>query len=86
MNKINLEFDKQLTRLAGNLFGEEIYNNQVKKNIKWNEKNEIIFPIDICPGNGNNEEKDRQRRSISCSAKRCITAGRAWGWEFWVCC
>ena len=43
MNKINLEFDKQLTRLAGNLFGEEIYNNQVKKNIKWNEKNEIIF-------------------------------------------
>lgn len=31
MNKINLEFDKQLTRLAGNLFGEEIYNNQVKK-------------------------------------------------------
>ena len=31
MNKINLEFDKQLTRLAGNLFGEEIYKELEKK-------------------------------------------------------
>lgn len=47
MNKINLVFDKQLTRLAGNPFGAEIYDSQVKDKIDWNNKNEIIFPNQI---------------------------------------
>lgn len=47
MNKINLVFDKQLTRLAGNPFGAEIYDNQVKDKIDWSTKNEIIFPNQI---------------------------------------
>lgn len=44
MNKINLEFDKMLTRLAGNMYGSEVYNDQVKNKIKWEEQNQIIFP------------------------------------------
>ena len=47
MNKINLVFDKQLTRLAGNPYGAEIYNNQVKEKIDWDAQNEIIFPNEI---------------------------------------
>ena len=44
MNRINLVFDKQLTRLAGNHYG---YENQIKDKINWEEVNEIIFPQQI---------------------------------------
>lgn len=47
MNKICLHFDKTLTRLAGNQYGETVYNEQVKNRIKWNEQNEIVFPQEI---------------------------------------
>ena len=47
MSKIELKFDKMLTRLAGNEYGSEIFNNQVKKHIDWNAKTEIVFPKNI---------------------------------------
>lgn len=47
MNKILLTFDKTITRLAGNEFGYKTYKEQVEKNIKWNEINEIAFPNEI---------------------------------------
>ncbi len=47
MNRINLVFDKQLTRLAGNPYGYEVYENQIKDKINWEEVNEIIFPQQI---------------------------------------
>ena len=47
MNRINLVFDKQLTRLADNPYGYEVYENQIKDKINWEEVNEIIFPQQI---------------------------------------
>lgn len=47
MNKINLTFDKQLTRLAGNPYGAEVFDKQVREKIDWSGKNEIIFPDQI---------------------------------------
>lgn len=47
MNKIELKFDKTITRLAGNEFGYNTYKEQVEKNVDWNNLNEIIFPKEI---------------------------------------
>ena len=33
MNRINLVFDKQLTRLAGNPYGYEVYENTSTQNV-----------------------------------------------------
>lgn len=43
-NKIELKFSNSITRLAGNPYGAEIYNNQVKEKIDYNMQNIIIFP------------------------------------------
>lgn len=47
MTKINLEFSKSETRLAGFPYGETIYNDQVKGNISFDDKIEIVFPDQI---------------------------------------
>ena len=47
MNKITLEFDKTITGLAGNPFGVSEYEKQAKYKIKWDDKNEIVFPNHI---------------------------------------
>lgn len=47
MNKIELKFDKTITRLAGNEFGYNTYKEQVENNVEWNNLNEIIFPKEI---------------------------------------
>lgn len=43
-NKITLNFPTTINRLAGNHFGVETYNNQVKENINYSKKNIIIIP------------------------------------------
>lgn len=45
--KIMLSFNKTLTRLAGNSFGREVYDIQVKDNINFKEMNIIEFPKEI---------------------------------------
>lgn len=45
--KIELKFDNDMTRLAGNPFGREIYNEQVKDRLDMNAYNIIIFPESI---------------------------------------
>lgn len=47
MNKIVLTFDKTITGLAGNPYGVEEYNKQVKELFNWEDKNEIVFPEHI---------------------------------------
>lgn len=47
MNKISLSFDKTITGLAGNPYGVEEYEKQVKNLFDWKGKNEIIFPTHI---------------------------------------
>ncbi|MDD3187027.1 MAG: hypothetical protein PHD02_00955 [Bacilli bacterium] len=47
MKIIKLEFEKTLTRLAGNPFGVKVFSEQVESNIDWNELNKIIFPEQI---------------------------------------
>ncbi len=47
MNKIELIFDKTITRLAGNEFGYKTYLDQVVNKIDWNNKNIIVFPKEI---------------------------------------
>lgn len=46
-NNINLEFDKSISGLAGNEYGYEEYNNQIKEKIDMNKINVIIFPNNI---------------------------------------
>ncbi len=46
MKRINLEFDKTLTNLAGNQYGQQVFKNQVK-NVDINESYELIFPSQI---------------------------------------
>lgn len=42
---IKLELNKSLTKLAGNLFGQDVYNQQVKDIIDFkSEQIEIVFP------------------------------------------
>ncbi|MBF1051028.1 MAG: hypothetical protein HXL16_02370 [Peptostreptococcaceae bacterium] len=50
MKRINLKFDNTINRIAGNDYGKEIYNTQVKPIIKESlgiEKYEIFFPETI---------------------------------------
>lgn len=50
MKKINLEFNKTITRIAGNDLGKKTYNEQVKPNLKTpinSGKYEIVFPDNI---------------------------------------
>lgn len=47
MNRINLVFDKTITRLAGNEFGYKTYLEQVEGKIDWDNKNVITFPNEI---------------------------------------
>lgn len=51
MKEINLNFEKSQTRLAGFIFGESVYNEQIKNKIfdgkKIKEKVIIIFPNQI---------------------------------------
>jgi hypothetical protein len=44
MPQIILEFNKSLARLAGNEFGEQIFNDQVKNKLDYSTKNIVIFP------------------------------------------
>ena len=44
MNRIELVFDKDVAGLAGNDYGYQTYQNQVKSKIKWDDKNVIVFP------------------------------------------
>ena len=46
-NVIKLEVEKTISRLAGNKYGKDIYENQVKKFININEYNVIIIPDTI---------------------------------------
>lgn len=47
MNRINLYFDKSLSHIAENSYGQEVYLNQIKDKLKLDEENEIYFPIQI---------------------------------------
>ena len=47
MNKIELNFDKSLSGLAGNSYGVSEYNLQLKDKFDWNGMNVIIFPNHI---------------------------------------
>lgn len=47
MKEINLKFSKSITRIAGNPFGKEIYENQIKDNMDLENVNKIIFPKSI---------------------------------------
>jgi hypothetical protein len=45
--KIVLQFDKALTRLAGNEFGKSVFDTQVKDKIDYTQQTEIVFPDQI---------------------------------------
>lgn len=47
MNRIELQFGKAVTRLAGNEYGRKIYNEQVKDKIDFSTKTQIVFPDQI---------------------------------------
>lgn len=47
MTKINLEFPKSETGLAGFPYGEAVYNEQVKNKISFEDEIEIVFPEQI---------------------------------------
>ncbi|MCH5209814.1 MAG: DUF4325 domain-containing protein [Oscillospiraceae bacterium] len=44
---ITLNFPKTLSGIAGYPYGEQVYNEQVKELIDWNEDITIIFPNHI---------------------------------------
>lgn len=44
MDFIKLEFKKDLTKLAGNPFGQETYDRQVKEVINFDNEITFIFP------------------------------------------
>lgn len=46
-NTIALQFDKSVTRLAGNEFGKSIFAAQVKDKIDYSQKTQIVFPEQI---------------------------------------
>lgn len=46
-NIIKLDFEKSTTRLAGNPYGKQVYQQQVKDKINFEQKNTIIFPKNI---------------------------------------
>lgn len=45
--RILLDFTKTISRLAGNPFGEAIYNKQVKDKIDFKNMNVIVIPENI---------------------------------------
>lgn len=45
--RINLVFPKDLTKLAGNSFGTQIFIDQVKNKIDYNKECIIVFPNQI---------------------------------------
>ena len=47
MNKITLTFDRTLSHIAGNLYGQEVYDKQIKNRILMDQVNEIWFPDQI---------------------------------------
>lgn len=47
MKTIELIFNKSITRIAGNPYGKQIYNEQVKDKVDLNAVNKIIFPDNI---------------------------------------
>ena len=47
MTMINLEFKKDITKLAGNPLGRKVYDEQVKDIIHFDDKICIVFPKNI---------------------------------------
>lgn len=47
MNIIQLKFGKAVTRLAGNDYGRQIYQEQVKDMIDFSSVTQIVFPEQI---------------------------------------
>lgn len=47
MNIIHLKFGKAVTRLAGNDYGRQIYQEQVKDIIDFSSVTQIVFPEQI---------------------------------------
>lgn len=47
MNSIQLKFGKAVTRLAGNEYGRQVYNEQVKDIIDFSTVTQIVFPEQI---------------------------------------
>ncbi|MGJ0961066.1 hypothetical protein ACR75P_05145 [Faecalicoccus pleomorphus] len=47
MNKITLTFDRTLSHIAGNLYGQEVYKKQLENKISIDQVNEIWFPDQI---------------------------------------
>lgn len=47
MKRIELTFDKMINNLAGNRFGREIYQSQVKAKMISDGKNMIFLPVQI---------------------------------------
>lgn len=48
MTRIELKIEKKtITRLAGNEYGERIFNEQVKERLDYEDKNVIVFPSHI---------------------------------------
>lgn len=47
MNIIQLHFGKAVTRLAGNEYGRQIYQEQVKDIIDFSSVTQIVFPEQI---------------------------------------
>lgn len=43
-NVIRLEFDKVTTNLAGNRYGNEIFEKQIEKNLDYSKLNIVMFP------------------------------------------
>ena len=44
MKRIQLTFNKADTRIAGNPYGKEVFRQQVKDIIDYNDVNVIVFP------------------------------------------
>ncbi len=42
-----LQFDPSITRLAGNPYGKEVYDKQLKGKIDFNNVSVIVFPKEI---------------------------------------
>ena len=47
MDSIHLKFGKAVTRLAGNEYGRQIYQEQVKDRIDFSVVTQIVFPEQI---------------------------------------
>lgn len=47
MIRIELKFNEEITSLAGNPFGRQIYESQMKKKFDMNDINYLIFPEQI---------------------------------------